>query len=173
MSFKLPFFKRYLHLSHHSNEWFLFITCLPLVRPPLQPIIFPHQLPWLWILLTSPIPLFKVMMKFLKHLPTLNSCGMICIIMHIYSYRKILKPIFHCIEEFIPPRHVDWFKNLIPTPSTFEECNMANISLTTQVDIWIKLGITKNILLGTSCTCEEVVIYKTLFQGFCDVFTWS
>ena len=37
-------------------------------------------------------------------------------------------------KDFLPHK-VDWFKDLIPAPETFEEGNMANISPVIQMDI--------------------------------------
>jgi hypothetical protein len=31
----------------------------------------------------------------------------------------------------------------------------------------------ENVHIGASCSANEVQIYKSLFQEFCDVFTWS
>ena len=44
-------------------------------------------------------------------------------------------------KYFIPPIHVNWFKNSIPTLDAFEEGNMANISLAIKIDISVKLGV--------------------------------
>jgi hypothetical protein len=69
-------------------------------------------------------------------------------------------------KDFIPPGHVDWFKNQIPTPDTFEEGKMANISPTIKIDISIKPGIVEEITLGVACSPKEVTTYKDLFQEF-------
>ena len=37
----------------------------------------------------------------------------------------------------------------------------------------LKPSVIKNNLLGASCTPEEVVTYKVLFQEFQDIFVWS
>ena len=50
----------------------------------------------------------------------------------------------------------DWFKNPILAPDTFEEGNMANISTNPKV--------VEEIMLGASCSSEEVASYKVLFQ---------
>jgi hypothetical protein len=76
-------------------------------------------------------------------------------------------------KDFIPLGHIDWFKNPIPTPDTFEEGNMANISLTIKVDISIKPGIIEDIILSATCSLEEVLAYKALFQEYWDIFSWS
>jgi hypothetical protein len=44
-------------------------------------------------------------------------------------------------KDFIPSGHIDWFNNPIPTPNSFEEGNMANISPTIKIYISIKPGI--------------------------------
>lgn len=40
-------------------------------------------------------------------------------------------------------------------------------------DIWIKLGIGKNVHIGAYCSFDEVNIYKALFQKFWDIFSWT
>jgi hypothetical protein len=40
---------------------------------------------------------------------------------------------------------------------------MENISPTIKVDIFVTLGVSKNILLGASCSLEEVGAYKSIF----------
>jgi len=53
------------------------------------------------------------------------------------------------------------------------EQNLGNISTTIPVDISMKPGITENIHIGASCSLEEIQTYKTLFQEFHDIFSWS
>jgi hypothetical protein len=76
-------------------------------------------------------------------------------------------------KDFIPPGHVDWFKNPIPAPDAFEEGNMANISPTVKIDISIKPGIVEEITIGATCSPEEIIAYKALFQEYQDIFSWS
>ena len=75
-------------------------------------------------------------------------------------------------KDFIHGK-VDWFKNPIPTPDAFEKGNMANISPTIKIDISTNSEIIEEIMLGASCSPEEVNAYTTLFQEFRDIFTWS
>ena len=65
---------------------------------------------------------------------------------------------------------VEWFKNPIPALDTFEKGNMANISPTIKIDISTNSEIVEEIMLGASCSPEEVVAYKSLFQEFHDIF---
>ena len=58
---------------------------------------------------------------------------------------------------------VDWFKNPISAPNTFEEGNMANISPTIKINISTNPKVVEEIMLGASCSLEEVVAYKALF----------
>ena len=44
-------------------------------------------------------------------------------------------------KDFIPSGHIDWFNNPIHALDAFEEGNMANISPTIKIDIFIKQGI--------------------------------
>jgi hypothetical protein len=62
-----------------------------------------------------------------------------------------------------PSGNIDWFNNPIPTPETFEEGNMANISLTIKLDISIKDGVVEEITIGAACTPQEIIAYKSLF----------
>jgi hypothetical protein len=55
----------------------------------------------------------------------------------------------------------------------FYEGNLSNISPTIPLDISIKPGVVENVHIGASCSHDEVVTYKSLFQEFCDVFAWS
>jgi hypothetical protein len=41
------------------------------------------------------------------------------------------------------------------------------------LDISIKLGVVENVHIRASCSTDEVVTYMSLFQEFCDIFTWS
>jgi hypothetical protein len=50
---------------------------------------------------------------------------------------------------------------------------MTNISPTIKVDILVKPSVTEDILLEATCSVEEILAYKTLFQEFWDVFFWS
>ena len=68
---------------------------------------------------------------------------------------------------------VNWFKNPILAPDTFEEGNMANISPTIKIDISTNSEIVEEIMLGASCSPKDAATYKSLFQEFCDIFTWS
>jgi hypothetical protein len=73
-------------------------------------------------------------------------------------------------KDFIPSWPIDWFKNPIPAPDSFEEGNMANISPTIKIDISIKNGIVEEITIGASCTPQEITAYKALFQEYRDIF---
>jgi hypothetical protein len=76
-------------------------------------------------------------------------------------------------KDFIPSRNIDWFNNPIPAPNAFEEGNLANISPTIKIDISIKPRIVEEIIIGASCTPQEIAAYKSLFQEYRDIFTWS
>jgi len=41
------------------------------------------------------------------------------------------------------------------------------------IDIFVKLGIVKNIHVGVSCSSDEIKIYTALFKELLDVFAWS
>jgi hypothetical protein len=76
-------------------------------------------------------------------------------------------------KDFIPSWPIDWFNNPIPSPDAFEEGNLANISPTIKIDISIKPGIVKEIIIGAACTPQEIDAYKALFQEFRDIFALS
>ena len=50
---------------------------------------------------------------------------------------------------------------------------MANISPTIKIDISTNSEIIEEIMLGASCSLEEVDSYTALFQEFRDIFSWS
>jgi hypothetical protein len=76
-------------------------------------------------------------------------------------------------KDFIPAGPIDWFKNPIPAPDSFEEGNMANISPTIKINISIKNCIVEQIIIGVACTSQEIDAYKALFQEYRDIFAWS
>jgi hypothetical protein len=53
------------------------------------------------------------------------------------------------------------------------EGNLSNISPTIPLNISIKPGVVENFQIGASCSTDEVITYKSLFQDFCDIFAWS
>jgi hypothetical protein len=73
-----------------------------------------------------------------------------------------------CVIEtnyFIPRGYVGWFKNPIPSPDTFEEGNISNISPTIKIDILVKLEIFEENTLDTTFSTKEISIYKSLFRS--------
>ena len=58
----------------------------------------------------------------------------------------------------------EWFKNPILEPYTFEEGNIANISPTIKINISNNPEVVEEIMLGASCSPEEVDAYIALFQ---------
>ena len=72
-------------------------------------------------------------------------------------------------KDFIHGK-VDWFKNPIPVPDTFEEGNMANIFPTIKINISTNTQIVEEIMLGAACCLEEVAAYKFLFWELRDIF---
>ena len=50
---------------------------------------------------------------------------------------------------------------------------MAKISPTIKINISTNPKVVEEIMLGASCSLEEVLAYKSLFQEFCDIFSWS
>jgi hypothetical protein len=50
---------------------------------------------------------------------------------------------------------------------------MANISPTVKIDISIKPRIIEEITIGAACSSEEIMTYKSLFQEYQDIFSWS
>jgi hypothetical protein len=69
-------------------------------------------------------------------------------------------------KDFIPSGHIDWFNNPIPSPNSFEEGNMANISPTIKINISIKKVVIEEITIGATCTPDEITTYKDLFQKY-------
>jgi hypothetical protein len=58
------------------------------------------------------------------------------------------------------------------THDVLYEGNLSNISPTIPLDISIKPVVVENVHIGDSCSTEEVVTYKSLFQEFRDIFAW-
>jgi hypothetical protein len=50
---------------------------------------------------------------------------------------------------------------------------MANISHTVKIDISIKPGTIEEITIDVACSPEELIAYKSLFQEYRDIFSWS
>jgi hypothetical protein len=60
-----------------------------------------------------------------------------------------------------------------PTHDVLYEGNVSKISPTIPLDIYIKPGVVENVHIEASCSTDEVVTYKSLFQEFFDIFMWS
>jgi hypothetical protein len=92
-------------------------------------------------------------------------------------HRSILFPEQHTIEGYqrISTSSTIVIISIVPnsTHDLFYEGNLSNISPTLPLDISIKPGIVENVHIEASCSHDEVVTYKSLFQKFRDVFTWS
>jgi hypothetical protein len=92
-------------------------------------------------------------------------------------HRSILFLEDHTIESY------QWISTLstvsiisfIPesTHDVFYEGNLSNISPTIPLDISITPGVVENVHIGASCSTDEIVTYKSLFQEFHDIFAWS
>jgi hypothetical protein len=63
----------------------------------------------------------------------------------------------------------------IPEPihDVLYEGKLGKISPTIPLDISIKPKVMENVHIGASCSANEVQIYKSLFQEFCEIFSWS
>lgn len=69
-------------------------------------------------------------------------------------------------KDLISSGHVDWFNNPIPTPDAFKKGNIANIYPTIKIYNSFKWSIIEEITLDITCTPEEIISYKSLFQEF-------
>jgi hypothetical protein len=58
------------------------------------------------------------------------------------------------------------------TNDVLYEGNLSKISLTIPFNISIKPGVVENVHIEASCSTNEVVTYKSLFQEFRDIFVW-
>jgi hypothetical protein len=77
----------------------------------------------------------------------------------IESYQQISNPyIFVTISPVSEPIH-----------DVFYEWNLGNTSPTIPLDIFIKPGVVENVHISASCSNDEIQIYKSLFQEFCDI----
>jgi hypothetical protein len=79
------------------------------------------------------------------------------------SYQRILTSLTIVIITSVPNS----------THDVLHEGKLRNISPTIPLDISIKPGVVENFHIGVSCSANEVVTYKSLFQEFCDIFAWS
>jgi hypothetical protein len=81
----------------------------------------------------------------------------------IDSYQRISTPSTVCVISSVPKTSHDMLY----------EWNLSNISHTVPLDISIKPGVVENVHIEASCSTDEVVAYKSLFQEVCDIFAWS
>ena len=65
-------------------------------------------------------------------------------------------------KDFIHGK-VEWFKNPILAPDAFEEGNMVNIFPTIKINISTNSEIIEEVMLGASCSPEEIDAYTALF----------
>jgi hypothetical protein len=81
----------------------------------------------------------------------------------IESYQRILTLSTIVVIYFV----------LDSTHDVLYEGNLSNISPIVPLDISIKPGVVENVHIGASCSTDEFVTYKSLFQEFCEIFAWS
>jgi hypothetical protein len=81
----------------------------------------------------------------------------------IESYQRISNPSTVFVIYSVPKS----------THDVLYEGNLCNISPTIPLDKSIKPGVVKNVHIGASCSTDEVVTYKSIFQEFHDTFAWS
>jgi hypothetical protein len=92
-------------------------------------------------------------------------------------HRSVLFLEQHTIESYqriSTPSTIAVISSVLETShDVLYEGNLSNISPTVPLDISIKHGVVENIHIGDSCSTDEVVAYKSLFQEFRDIFAWS
>jgi hypothetical protein len=81
----------------------------------------------------------------------------------IESYQRISTPSTIVVISLVPES----------THDVLYKGNLSNISPTIPLNISIKPGVVENVHIGASCSTDEVVTYKPLFQEFRDIFPWS
>jgi hypothetical protein len=90
-------------------------------------------------------------------------------------HRSILFLEQHAIESYqwisTPSTIVVISSVLESSHNVLYEGNLSNISPTIPIDISIKPGVVENVHIGASCSIDEVVTYKSLFQEFHDIFS--
>jgi hypothetical protein len=59
------------------------------------------------------------------------------------------------------------------THDVLYEGNLSKFSPTIPLDMPVKPGVMENVHISASCSTDEVCTYKSLFQEFCDIFSWS
>ena len=68
---------------------------------------------------------------------------------------------------------VDTPINPLQREGMFVEGNMANVSATIPINIFVNPDVVENIHIGANCSPEEIAIYTALFKESRDVFSWS
>ena len=71
------------------------------------------------------------------------------------------------------PWSVEWCGSPLVTTQVYVEGNMANISPTIPINISKTPSVVENVLFGTYCSLEKIVVYTTLFKEYRDIFYWS
>jgi hypothetical protein len=93
-----------------------------------------------------------------------HHCSILFLEQHtIENYQWISTPLTIFVISIVPES----------TDNMFNEGNLSNISPTIPLDISIKPRVVESVHIGASCSNDEVVTYKSRFQEFCDIFTWS
>jgi hypothetical protein len=84
-----------------------------------------------------------------------HHCSILFLEQHnIEGYQQISTPLTVVVISTVPKS----------TQDMFYEGNLSNISPTIPLDISIKPRVVENVHIGTSCSHNEVVTYKSLFQ---------
>ena len=92
---------------------------------------------------------------------------------HQSSFLPDLAIVENNITSLVHLEIVDMSKSPILTDDVLSEENLGNITLTMFINILENLGVMENIILGQSCSLNEIKAYMALFKEFYDVFTWS
>lgn len=77
------------------------------------------------------------------------------------------------LSDLYLPNVVKSFTNSIFIHEFESKKNPLNIDEAIPLDIYVKLGIVKNLHIGPYLSPPEIETYKTLFQDFHDVFSWT
>lgn len=70
-------------------------------------------------------------------------------------------------------KNFHWHKSPLAMHNAYVEGNMANISETIPINIYINHDVVENVFIGVDCIPKEIETYISLFKEYHNVFTWS
>jgi len=90
-----------------------------------------------------------------------------------HHHSSLLDSIEDDLSDVYLPNIVKSFTSFVSIYEFDSKKNLSNIEETIPLDISVKPVIAENIYIGASFSPSDIETYKTLFQEFCDVFSWT